>query len=303
MGHIKLYPSLSIVAYCLCTALSAVWISFSFSSISGYSVTFFLLFVAFCTFTIVQFRIKRDVFLLTRQFFGEMFILNILTLSSWLFAFLSLYKVEPSIECAIFQGSLPISVLVCDIIAKKARILSLRTLGIALIAINLIALLVVRLNIEGGVFTYTPEQIREGVALAAIGGASAGIYVFRSAKLYAIGSTTLEILCNRFFLLLLVTGAIGFKGIFDVSLADPQILTRLLLLACIAVVIPMFALQYSVEMLGASRVSIITPAIPAIALGLEHFLKGWPSVWIPILIVTTCLSLLLANYWMSKKKE
>jgi drug/metabolite transporter (DMT)-like permease len=152
-------------------------------------------------------------------------------------------------------------------------------------------------------FSHTQQEIWTGVAMAAIGGASAGVYVFRSGKLYAKAScTTLEILCSRFFLLLLVTGFLGLGGIVNAAAAQPMILPRLIMLACVSVVIPMFALQYSVQTLGASKTSIITPSVPAIALALEQVLKGWPSIWIPVLIVTTCLALILANYWMNREK-
>jgi hypothetical protein len=226
-----------------------------------------------------------------------------LTLFSWLFAFMALYKIEPSIECAIFQGSLPIAVLFCDLAAGKVRVFSLRSLGILLIAINLIALLVLRLNNSGAMFAHTLQEIWTGVVLSAIGGASAGVHAFRSGKLYAKANcTTLEILCSRFFLLLLVTGVMGLGGIVSAAAAEPMILPRLVMLASVSVVIPMFALQYSVQTLGASKTSIITPLVPAIALALEQVLKGWPSIWIPILIVTTCLALILANYWMNREK-
>ncbi|WP_317694879.1 EamA family transporter [Serratia sp. UGAL515B_01] len=231
-----------------------------------------------------------------------MLILNVLTLTSWLFAFLSLYKIEPSIECAVFQGSLPIGVLLCELIAGKVKVFSKRALGIFLIAINLAALVIFRLYYADGVFNFTANELRLGVFLAFTGGLSAGIYVFRSAKLYDYGASTLEILCNRFFLLLVITAAISAKELVSITTMDSFILAKLLLLAFISVVIPVFALQYSVQKLGAPRVSIITPFIPAIALTIEMFTKGWPSFWVPLLIVTTCLSILLANFWMRKKK-
>ncbi len=302
MNSGKLLAPFSIFMYCICTALSAVWISFSFTGVSGFVVTFFSLFVAFCVFVFLQKKSGGPVFKLTRVFFGEMLILNVLTLTSWLFAFLSLYKIEPSIECAVFQGSLPIGVLLCELVAGRVKVFSKRALGISLIAVNLAALVIFRFYTVEGVFNFTTEELRLGVFLAVTGGLTAGIYVFRSAKLYDYGASTLEILCNRFFLLLIVTGAISASELVGITTMDSFMLLKLLLLAFISVVIPVFALQYSVQKLGAPRVSIITPFIPAIALTIEMFTKGWPSFWVPLFIVTTCLSILLANFWMRKKK-
>lgn len=302
MNFDKLFAPVSISVYCIFTALSAVWISFSFTGVSGFVVTFVSLFVAFCVFVFFRYRIDKDVFKLTRLFFIDVMILNVLTLFSWLFAFLSLYKIEPSIECAIFQGSLPIGVLLCDLITRKASIFSRRTLGISLIAFNLIALVAFRYYWSAGVFNHSRDQLEIGIMLATLGGLSAGIYVFRSSKLYAYGASTLGILCNRFFILLLVVGAISAQDIVKISMLSSFILVKLLLLAFVAVVVPIFALQYSVEKLGASRVSIITPFVPAIALGFEQYLKGWPTFWIPFFILLTCFSIVLANYWMNQEK-
>ncbi len=302
MNSGKLLAPFSIFMYCICTALSAVWISFSFTGISGFVVTFFSLFVAFCVFVFFQKRSGGHVFKLTRVFFGEMLILNVLTLTSWLFAFLSLYKIEPSIECAVFQGSLPIGVLLCELIAGKVNVFSKRALGIFLIAINLTALVIFRLYYAAGVFNFTADELKLGIFLAVTGGLTGGIYVFRSAKLYNYGASTLEILCNRFFLLLVVTAVISARDLVSITTMDSFMLVKLLFLAFISVVIPVFALQYSVQKLGAPRVSIITPFIPAIALTIEMFTKGWPSFWVPLFIITTCLSILLANFWMRKRK-
>lgn len=302
MNKINIFAPVSIFMYCICTALSAVWISFSFANVSGFVVTFFSLFVAFCVFVFLQKRSGGPLFKLSRVFFGEMLILNVLTLTSWLFAFLSLYKIEPSIECAVFQGSLPIGVLLCELASGKAKLFSKRALGVFLIGASISALVIFRLNYAVGVFDFTADELRLGVFLAVTGGLSAGIYVFRSAKLYNYGASTLEILCNRFFLLLVVTAVISAKDLVDITAVDSFMLVKLLMLALISVVIPVFALQYSVQKLGASRVSIITPFIPAIALTIEMFTKGWPSLWVPLFIVTTCLSILLANFWMRKKK-
>lgn len=293
----------AITGYCITTAVAAVWIAFSFPDLSPMSITFFCFLFSFFVIVFIQSRSNPRIFRLAADYPAEIFLLNLLTLFSWLFAFMALRKIEPSLECAVFQGMLPIAVLLCELISRRAKIFSLRTFGILLIGANLFLLLLVRLSLEEGIFEFTTMEMAEGLVLAGVGGASAGVYAFRSGLLHSkTGCSTMEMLCNRFFLLLIVTGLLGLGGIVQTITADIVVFFQLIVLALISVLIPMFALQYSIRTIGASRVSIITPSVPIIALGIEQVLKGWPSMWVPILIATTSFSIFLANYWMSRDK-
>lgn len=293
-----LLPYLSIVVYCLCTALAAVWISFAFAGLSGSAITFFSFLVSFVVFTVLQKGLHGDVFRLTRQYPGKIVILNIFTLLSWLFAFVALYHIEPSIECAVFQGFLPIAVLLADFASGRAAVRSMRTTGISMIALSLAGLVLTRLLDSRGVMNFGLADLLEGVILASIAGLSAGLHAFFSADLYKQAKcTTLEILCNRFFLLLVVTALLGGPDLVQAFSVDPGTIIRLLALSALSVLIPMFTLQYSVQTIGAAQVSIITPAVPVIALTLEQVLRGWPSMLVPVCVGCVCVSILLTNYW------
>ncbi|MCM2442304.1 EamA family transporter [Agrobacterium vitis] len=295
-------PYLSVIVYCICTAVSAVWISFAFSNISGSAVTLFAFIVSFAVFTGIQKYLHGDVFRLVRQYPFKVLLLNIFTLFSWLFAFQSLYHIEPSIECAVFQGFLPIAVLFADFASGRAKVRSMRAAGISMIAISLSGLILMRFVEGRGMMDFSFAQLLQGVALASIAGISAGLHAFFSADLYKVAKcTTLEILCNRFFLLLVVTSFFGGPDLMQAFTVEPMTIVRLLALSAISVLIPMFTLQYSVQTMGAARVSIITPAVPVIALILEQVLGGWPSVFIPMLVGMVCVSIGLTNYWVYRK--
>lgn len=298
-----LYSGTAIFLYCLTTALGAVWISFSFTGLSGFTVTFFTLTIAFIIFSVIQ-KLKcknKNIYWLTFQFPYKIFELNILTLFSWLFAFLALYNIEASIECALFQGALPLGVLFCELFSKKTKIFSLRVLGVSLITTSLFVLVILRFNISNAALNFTQEQIFAGACFAFIGGIAAGFYAYRSSGLYTkSGCNTMDILCNRFFLLMIITGIISSQEIVSIFSGELEISSKLVVLSLISVVIPVFALQYAIEKIGPARVSIITPSIPIIALAIEHFTAGWNSILIPISIGITCLCLILANLWMKR---
>lgn len=296
--------SLSILIYCLTTAIGAVWIAFSFSSISGFTVTFFTMFFAFLTFCFIQKIInkKKNIFWLAKEHPFKVLELNFFTLITWSFAFLALYNIEASIESALFQGGLPIGVLLCELIARKTSIKSLRTLGVTLISLSILLLIIFRFNSNDVAIKYTQSQLYLGTFLAMTGGIAAGIYAYRSSLIYSIsGTTTLDILCNRFFILILVTGLIAGKEIVHIILEGSfEVQSRIIILSFISVVIPAFALQFAIEKIGPARVSLITPSIPLIALAIEQFTVGWSGFTVPVLLVITSCSLLLANSWLKK---
>ncbi|WP_265284697.1 hypothetical protein [Verminephrobacter aporrectodeae] len=82
---------------------------------------------------------------------------------------------------------------------------------------------------------------------------------------------------------------------------DLMLLGRLVLLSLVSVVIPVFTLQHAIVVLGAPRVSIIVPSVPALALLVEQSFVGWPSPLVPSLIVATCVAVLFSNAWMSMR--
>lgn len=294
----------SIMTYCLATAISAVWIAFSFTNISGFTITFFSMLFAFLTFCIVQkiYYKKKNIFWLTKEHPIKVLELNFFTLITWSFAFLALYNIEASIESALFQGGLPIGVLLCELITRKVPFKSRRTLGVTLIFICILLLIIFRFNSNNVAIKYTQLQLYTGTFLALVGGIFAGIYAYRSSLIYSIkGTTTLDILCNRFFLLILTTSIIAGQEIWRIiSTGSLEIQSKIILLSFISVIIPAFALQFSIEKIGPARVSLITPSIPIIALAIEQFTVGWSGLTVPLLLILTSFALLLANSWLKK---
>ncbi|MCW5255829.1 hypothetical protein D5038_05515 [Verminephrobacter aporrectodeae subsp. tuberculatae] len=294
---------LTIAVYCVSTALSAVWVTFAFSNISGSTLTFIALLTAYVIFLGAHLMRGGRPFDLLRKHFSEVVILNVLTVAAWYFMFLALQRIEASVESAIYQGCVPIAVLVCGLFAGQASFWSLRTLGCILISLCLFGLVAARVATEG-VIAIEMSRLYSGIALATIAGIAGGVYVYWSAQVVKkTQCKTLDILCNRFYLLIVLTGAVGLSQSLGTTLhaIDLMLLGRLVLLSLVSVVIPVFTLQHAIVVLGAPRVSIIVPSVPALALLVEQSFVGWPSPLVPSLIVATCVAVLFSNAWMSMR--
>jgi hypothetical protein len=295
---------LTIAVYCISTALSAVWVTFAFSRISGSALTFITLLTAFVIFLVAHVVSGAQPFALLRSHFSDVVILNVLTVAAWYFMFLALQRVEASVESAIYQGCVPIAVLACGLSARQVPFWSLRTLGCVLISLCLFSLVAARV-VTAGVIAIEPSKLYSGIALAAIAGVAGGLYVYWSAKVVKqTQCKTLDILVNRFYLLLVLTGTIGLSQLSDAALYNIDLILfgKLILLSLVSVVIPVFTLQHAIGALGAPRVSIIMPCVPALALIVEQRLVGWPSPLVPALIVATCIAVLFSNVWMSRNR-
>ncbi|MEX6115513.1 hypothetical protein AB6G07_19290, partial [Providencia stuartii] len=227
---------------------------------------------------------------------------NILTLTSWLLMFMALQRIEASVESAIYQGWIPIIVMLLSLC--KGGNNWFKILGPLLIAISIFMLIFARLYFNSNNHYINSSILLEGIILASIAGSTGGIYVFLSAKFRKIaGATTLNILTTRFIILLIVTSSLAHEQLFIIVTTDLYSLLKLVFLSIIFVVIPIFCLQHAILKLGAERVSILTPLVPVVALTAEYFVSPWNNFWVPILIGLVSLSLIISNILMNEKSQ
>ncbi|EOX2920238.1 EamA family transporter [Providencia stuartii] len=293
---------LCIIIYCLFTSISAVWVSMSFTQISGVSLTFFTLLVAQIIFLLLAIITKQQTFNFIIKNKLIVFWFNILTLTSWLLMFMALQRIEASVESAIYQGWIPIIVMLLSLC--KGGNNWFKILGPLLIAISIFMLIFARLYFNSNNHYINSSILLEGIILASIAGSTGGIYVFLSAKFRKIaGATTLNILTTRFIILLIVTSSLAHEQLFIIVTTDLYSLLKLVFLSIIFVVIPIFCLQHAILKLGAERVSILTPLVPVVALTAEYFLSPWNNFWVPILIGLVSLSLIISYILMNEKSQ
>ncbi|KTT31108.1 hypothetical protein NS201_11440 [Pseudomonas oryzihabitans] len=295
--------AVSMAVYCISTALSAVWVMVAFNRISGAALTFITFLMAWVVFCLVHSLRGHGPFRLLREQWQGVLLLNVLTLFSWWLMFMALQRIEASVESAIYQGWMPLVVVACEWWIVRSAVSRSRWLGALLILLSLMALVMMRLKL-GVTAQVSLTNLHEGIALATVAGITGGIYVFCSARLNRINKySAMDILCVRFFLLLMVTGWVGRDNLHQLVTLDTAMLVQLIKLAFVSVLIPVFTLQLAIQHLGAGRVSILTPCVPVIALAAEFMLSTWHTPWVPVLVTVVCMAVFLSNIWFSRDRR
>jgi drug/metabolite transporter (DMT)-like permease len=291
--------TVALVGYCIATAVSATWVSFSFTGISGPALTFVTFLLAQIVYTAQTGRHLGAALRFARTHLREMLLLNVLTLVSWLLMFMALQRIEASVESAVYQGAVAVVGFLLAAWLAGQRF-SPATVGGMAAATALLGLLVVA-RMESVSSPLPNAAVGEGLALALVAGATGGIYIYRSSRLHRRTQVpAMTVLCLRFVLLLCVTGALSFQEVQGLSQSDPGTIARLLALSVAFVVLPTFLLQYAIARLPSVRVSAATPLVPIIALGSEYVVRPWGSMEAPVIVVFASLALIFTNRRLSR---
>jgi len=293
------FATAALVGYCVTIAISATWVSFSFSRISGAVLTF----VTFLLAQLVYLARLGPRLVQTLRFaranLGEVVLLNVLTLASWLFMFMALQRIEASVESAAYQGAVAVVGFLLAVWLGGQRFSRATVVGMV-VSIGLLVLLVVaRL---AAVVTPLPHAAPgQGLALALVAGATGGCYVHCSARLHQrTRVSAMAVLSVRFVLLLLVTGVISGSEVLRLAESDVVLIVRLIVLSIAFVVLPTFLLQYAIERLPPVRVSAATPFVPIIALGSEYLVRPWGSIGAPVIVVAASVALIVTNLTIAR---
>jgi drug/metabolite transporter (DMT)-like permease len=292
----------ALVGYCVATAISATWVSFSFTGIGGPALTFATFLVAQVVFTARIGPGLGDALRFAAAHKGEVLLLNVLTLTSWLFMFMALQRIEASVESAAYQGAVAVVGFVLAAVLSGQRFPRAAVVGIVVSSVLLALLVLARLV---AVDTPLPGgSAGTGLALALVAGASGGWYIHRSARLHqATGASATTVLCLRFVLLLVVTGVLGGPELAGLTRTEPGALLGLLALAMAFVVLPTFLLQFAIRRLSSVRVSAATPLVPIIALGSEYVVRPWGSAAAPLIVVAASVALVVTNRALARDTQ
>jgi drug/metabolite transporter (DMT)-like permease len=286
----------AVIIYCLCISIASVWVNTSFSGVDGATLTFITIFVAQLIFVFFSAVNRQNLIGLILDNSKSVIYLNILTVTSWFFMFMALQKIEASVEAAIYQGWVPVSVLLCGLFISRAKLSKKRAVSVLLIFLSIVLLVYARITYQT-VSAVEQSDVYSGIILATIAGITAGVYIFYSSTMHERGSIpTLSILSVRFVLLLVITGYMSFSEVVYLIQHNPTQLVDMIYLSLFIVVIPIYCLQSAISTLGGVRVSIIIPAVPAIALAVEYFVAPWGGVVVPSLIIVLCTCVIYSNH-------
>jgi drug/metabolite transporter (DMT)-like permease len=290
----------ALVAYCVATAVSATWVSFSFTGVSGPALTFVTFALAQCAYLAGGRASLRAAYRFVVERPKDTLVLNALTLGAWLFMFMALQRIEASVESAVYQGAVAIVGFLLAVLLSGERYSAATRTGVLAAVVSLGLLVVTRLS------TTMPTPLgntaaTKGLGLALVAGSLGGIYIHRSSTVHAsAGLSALAVLCLRFWLLLVVTGIFGGREVVEIFRTDVGVAVRLVGLSIAFVIMPTFLLQYAIVHLPSVRVSVMTPLVPVIALGSEYAVRPWGSLAAPLLVIAASLALIFTNATLSR---
>ena len=136
----------ALIGYCVATAVSATWVSFSFGGISGTAITFVTFLLAQVVYLVKARRDLQAVSMFVRREWKAVVVLNILTLSSWLFMFMALQRTEASVESAVYQGTVAIVGFMLAMVLARERFRGVTYAGLILAVLCLALLVLARLD-------------------------------------------------------------------------------------------------------------------------------------------------------------
>jgi drug/metabolite transporter (DMT)-like permease len=297
---VRMTASLALAGYCVATAVSATWVSFSFVHISGLALTFVTFALAQVVYIARAGRGIRSAVRFAASYPKEVAVLNILTLASWLFMFMALQRIEASVESAIYQGIVAITGFILAAVVSGQRFSRAARLGVIAAAAGLGLLVAARLELTLSALKHGSSAL-VGVVLALVAGTTGGLYIHYSSVLHRRTQvTTNTVLFMRFLLLLVVTGAGSAHEVVTLLGSSQSTIMRLLVLSVAFVVLPTFFLQYAIARLPSVRVSVVTPFVSMIALGSEYAVRPWGSIGIPLLVLAATAALVFTNLALSR---
>jgi drug/metabolite transporter (DMT)-like permease len=287
----KMRAILSLLLYCVFTSCSSVWVSYSFLNVSGITITFVTILISEIVFLFYALKLGLNLLYFIRENIQSLLFINILTLISWLFMFMALQRMAASIESAIYQGWIPIIILILNAFFEKNKINRFSMICAFGILFSLLVVVLLKVSESDAL----NAKFLQGVLLATVAGITGAIYMYESNKLKSsLYFSVNNLLSSRFILLIIITGMYSGNDVLVLAQSSWTDILNLILLSITFIVIPIFTLQYSIAVLGTRIPSLMTPLVPIFALSVEAFLNPGKSILIPIFIILSCLFIVVS---------
>jgi len=211
--------------------------------------------------------------------------LNLSSFISWALMIYPLAYLDPTIVATIILGINPIATAIIGRVFLKQRP------PIQLVLISLGLAFVMLLLIQHTLDEYRANSLPEmniGLSLAAcvLSGLGTCCNNLFTKKLMGSGFSIPDLMCSRFFLTIVLSGLIALQsGPLDLNteMIGPILLTTIFL-----VIIPLLLLQISLRILDPLRVSIVSPFMPVLVVGIQYLSQpGSLSLWVVASTVLT----------------
>ncbi|KUI97649.1 DMT family transporter [Vibrio sp. MEBiC08052] len=217
---------------------------------------------------------------------------NVVTVCNWLFYFLSVKYLEPSVAVTITQGLGPV-IMTSWLLVRRQNVSKFTQICHLVILVSILVLCIYVFTTRSALSVYSQSQVLLGFMLALLCCVSITATVLISKK-FAINhvpaSTMLSI---RFPLLILVSASfIPFQADASIDLNDVY---TILIVSLLGVCTSIYVLQKGIEMASPLAVSTSLAVSPLVVLGIQSFLTDYPTSIFLLSLITLIVLTSLAS--------
>lgn len=277
--------------YNFLSAAQGVLLSEIFQKKSVFSFLFFnFLLLSLLSWCVFVFKKENDLRLIR---LGDIGLLNIITVISWVSYYLALKYIEPAIEAAI-GCAIPAIVTFVILLFKQPAAQQKReeVFPVIGLATGSLILVITALSGKSGKVNGAGILVYLGLIMAFLCGTSVALYSLFSKKLSQRGISANTILCLRFPLLLIIACWFSPTGeISDIFISNELLVYSLLAIS--GTILPLYFLQLGIPKLEPLQVSFMMGWLPAFFFINQLLLSGIAFSWLTLFGVITVVSSLL----------
>lgn len=289
----KLTGYFSSILYCLITAYSIVLIHQLAQDIDPVLSILFTFIFSAIIFNLLSAPHIKQTYLKAWQNRGLILKLNASTALCWLTIFVSLKYLDPAFANALFMVVTPLITYLLHLL-KKHKHLSRKKIFLGLLLI-FVCIIMFGENLENTIHTH---HFFTGVILLLLSCLGGAAYLLYTQDLHeAAEFSSIEILSTRFYLLIIFA--------FIISCSQHTIsqfiflpVIKLILLAFVTSIIPLFCLQFAIKRIGAVQFSLLTPSTIIMAYFIDAYFVPESSITAIGFVLICLLTLLLFLYNM-----
>lgn len=293
---------LTAYGWCLVTAFSMLLTSEVTHKIEPFTLSFFTFSLSAIVFLVYNCRNIKKICknIISNKLCCDIVAINFTSFAGWGLMIYPLAHIEPPLVAAIILGINPISTAVISFLFFH-KTSPIRLVVVSLLLLGVIAFLSIKV-LEDNSRTAQSSQFQLEISLFCcyLAGVSTSLNNIFTKKIMDVGFGTLDVLCLRFYLTIIISAAIGFNN--HVPSVNGDIIIWIVLTTFVFVVVPLALLQFSLKRLDPLRVAVISPLMPVLIIALQLIYK--PEVVTSTVLVPTVLTwilVVLGTYWSLRK--
>jgi drug/metabolite transporter (DMT)-like permease len=297
---------LSIISWCLLSAVARVYTAHTTQTIDPTILCFYTFLFSTVVFAVCNAKQLKSLLykLLQSEHRLNIFWLNFTTFAAWFFLIPPLKYIEPAIVSTITLGLGPIATLILGYSLYQQANTSVLGIIIALLTFVMVVYNIVLCTL--GITTInivSPLIIAYAISCCIIvgfGSAAGNIY---SKKLSEAGFAPTEVLVSRFLMTVIVAGSILL--IRDRILLIPiSYYTDIIVVATCLVIIPLYLVQVSIKTLEPIMIATVAPLMPVLVYLLQIIGKSSTfTIWSLTATLPTSIFVLIGVYFYYQKTK